>query len=77
MLDFGNTRNHSAQPKIIHVIFNVLLNLLCEKSLNYHLSLESIFINPTPREEVCAKWLQLCLTLCDPTDHSPSGFSVH
>ena len=24
-----------------------------------------------------AKSLQSCLTLCDPTDHSPPGFSVH
>ena len=26
---------------------------------------------------VCAKSLQLCLTLCDPMDCSPPGFSVH
>ena len=26
---------------------------------------------------VCAKSLQLCLTLCDPMDQSPSGSSVH
>ena len=26
---------------------------------------------------VCAKSLQLCLTLCDPMDHSPPGSSVH
>ena len=25
----------------------------------------------------CAKLLQLCLTLCNPMDHSPPGFSVH
>ena len=25
----------------------------------------------------CAKSLQLCLTLCNPMDHSPSGSSVH
>ena len=25
---------------------------------------------------VCAQLLQLCLTLCDPTDHCPPGFSV-
>ena len=25
----------------------------------------------------CSKSLQLCLTLCDPTDCSPSGFSGH
>ena len=24
-----------------------------------------------------AKLLQLCLTLCDPMDYSPPGFSVH
>ena len=24
-----------------------------------------------------AKLLQLCLTLCDPMDHSPPGFSIH
>ena len=24
-----------------------------------------------------AKWLQLCLTLCKPMDHSPPGSSVH
>ena len=23
------------------------------------------------------KWLQSCLTLCDPMDHSPPGSSVH
>ena len=26
---------------------------------------------------MCAKLLQLCLTLCDPMDHSPPGSSVH
>ena len=26
---------------------------------------------------MCAKSLQLCLTLCNPVDHSPPGFSVH
>ena len=26
---------------------------------------------------VCAKLLQLSLTLCDPTDYSPPGYSVH
>ena len=26
---------------------------------------------------VCAKSLQLCLTLCDPMEHSPPGSSVH
>ena len=26
---------------------------------------------------LCAKLLQLCLTLCNPMDHSPPGFSVH
>ena len=26
---------------------------------------------------MCAKSLQLCLTLCDPMDCSPPGFSVH
>ena len=26
---------------------------------------------------VCAKSLQLCLTLCDPRDYSPPGSSVH
>ena len=26
---------------------------------------------------VCAKWLQSCLTLCDPLDCSPPGSSVH
>ena len=26
---------------------------------------------------VYAKLLQLCLTLCDPVDHSPPGSSVH
>ena len=26
---------------------------------------------------MCAKSLQLCLTLCDPMDHSPPGSSVH
>ena len=25
----------------------------------------------------CAQWLQLCPTLCDPKDSSPSGSSVH
>ena len=25
----------------------------------------------------CAQFLQLCLTLCDPVDCSPPGFSVH
>ena len=26
---------------------------------------------------VCSKLLQSCLTICDPMDCSPSGFSVH
>ena len=26
---------------------------------------------------VCAKSLQLCPTLCDPMDYSPSGSSIH
>ena len=26
---------------------------------------------------VCAKFFQLCLTLCDSMDFSPLGFSVH
>ena len=26
---------------------------------------------------VCVKWLQPCLTLCNPMDHNPSGVSVH
>ena len=26
---------------------------------------------------MCGKSLQLCLTLCDPVDHSPPGSSVH
>ena len=26
---------------------------------------------------MCAKLLQLCPTLCDPTEHSPPGSSVH
>ena len=30
--------------------------------------------NPT---EHCAKWLQLCLKVCDPMDCSPPGSSVH
>ena len=25
----------------------------------------------------CVKWLQLCLTLCDPMDCGPAGSSVH
>ena len=29
------------------------------------------------RARVCAKLLQLCLTLCDPMDCSPPGSSVH
>ena len=28
-------------------------------------------------QSVCAKSLQLCLTLCDPMDHNPLGSSVH
>ena len=27
--------------------------------------------------QMCAKLLQLCLTLCDPMDYSPPGASVH
>ena len=26
---------------------------------------------------ICDKWLQMCPTLCDPMNYSPSGFSVH
>lgn len=33
MLYFGNGRDHSAQPRIIHMTFTVLLNILCEKSI--------------------------------------------
>ena len=29
------------------------------------------------RMRTCAKSLQSCLTLCDPMDYSPPGFSVH
>ena len=32
---------------------------------------------PEPNHECCAKSLQSCLTLCDPTDCSPPGSSVH
>jgi len=28
-------------------------------------------------EMVCAKWLQSCVTLCNPIDCSPLGSSVH
>ena len=33
---------------------------------------EDIFKNT-----MCAKWLQWCPTLCDPTNYSPPGSSVH
>ena len=26
---------------------------------------------------MCAKWLQMCLTLCDPVGRNPPGSSVH
>ena len=29
------------------------------------------------KDTVCAKSLQLCLTLCNPMDHSPPGPCVH
>ena len=31
----------------------------------------------SPPRTTTAKSLQLCLTLCDPVDHSPPGSSVH
>ena len=39
----------------------------------------SLTLRNSGLENACvhAKSLQLCLTLCDPTDHSPSGSSVH
>ena len=43
-----------------------------------------LFLSPSPSCHdlvsfacVCAKLLQLCLTLWDPTDYSPPGSSVH
>ena len=34
-------------------------------------------LDPKGHVYVLAKSLQLCPTLCDPIDYSPTGFSVH
>ena len=39
-----------------------------------HLVPKSLLLIPCA---LCAKSIQLCLTLCGPMDHSPPGFSVH
>ena len=35
------------------------------------------FLPSAAAAAAAAKWLQLCLTLCDPIDSSPPGSSVH
>ena len=42
----------------------------------YTLALKTLPLHFTPTAAAAAKSLQLCLTLCDPTDGSPSGFPV-
>ena len=36
-----------------------------------------VCVRARARMRTCAKSLQSCLTLCDPMDYSPPGFSVH
>ena len=39
--------------------------------------MSSLFPFPQDLMCVCVKFTQACLTLCDPMDGSPPGFSVH
>ena len=45
--------------------------------INIQVILEHFDIQSFTLSCVCAKFLQLYPTLCDPIDHSLSGFSVH
>ena len=43
----------------------------------WHAAIHEVAKIRTAAFTAAAKSLQLCLTVCDPTDCSPSGFSVH
>ena len=61
----------SPSPTESRSLFFISVSLLlsCIQGLCYHLSKLHVLC--------CANLLQSCLTLCDPMDCSPPGFSVH
>ena len=64
----------------IHLSFSHLNNFLQGKCFHNQKDTENLpksSLNSEIWIFVCAKSLQLCLTLCNPMDCSPSGSSVH